>query len=105
MSAIRFLEMTLVVRDKEQRLMMSLRASTEAKHSKSMWESRRVSSTTLHVSEPGSKADRFCREVGDIETSAYLIAGSARIALTLFTVSLLSAKTESLVIVANVERQ
>jgi len=26
MSAIRFLEMTLVVRDKEQRLMMSLRA-------------------------------------------------------------------------------
>ena len=27
MSVIRFLEMTLVVRDKEQRLMMSLRAS------------------------------------------------------------------------------
>jgi len=38
MSAIRFLEMTLVVRDKEQRLMMSLRASAGAKHSKSMWE-------------------------------------------------------------------
>jgi hypothetical protein len=51
MSAIRFLEMTLVVRGKEQRLMMSLRASAGAKHSKSMWESRRVSSTTLCVGD------------------------------------------------------
>lgn len=50
MSVIRFLEMTLV-RDKEQRLMMSLMASVGARHSKSMWESRRVSSTTLYVGE------------------------------------------------------
>jgi hypothetical protein len=41
MSAIRFLEMTLVVRGKEQRLMMSLKASAGAKYSKSIWKSRR----------------------------------------------------------------
>jgi hypothetical protein len=40
MSVIRFLEMTLVVMGKEQRLKMSLGASAWAKHSKSMWESR-----------------------------------------------------------------
>jgi hypothetical protein len=43
MSAIQFLEMTLVVRDKEQRLMMSMRARAGAKHSKSimcLWFSR-----------------------------------------------------------------
>jgi hypothetical protein len=46
-SAIRSSGMTLLVRDKEQRLMMSLRANAGTKYSKSMRESGRVSSTTL----------------------------------------------------------